>query len=153
MIELDHINYIDSELMKTMCHPIAVELYDSKVDPMTKFDEHERSLLDSALNNPRQAFGGNDFYPTLTRKAAILYYSLIKNHPFKNGNKRTATVTLLVFLHINNSWLRGKTKKMEDYLVELARRVANSKGSAEMEDFLSEIEYWLTNHLETKGSL
>lgn len=62
-----------------MCHPIAMTLFDSKVDPMTDFDDHERALLESALSNPRQTFEGKDLYPSLFKKAAILYYSLIKN--------------------------------------------------------------------------
>lgn len=41
MIEPDHIDYIDVDLMKKMCHPIAVVLFDSKIEPMTQFYEYE----------------------------------------------------------------------------------------------------------------
>ena len=141
MIELNQINYIDFDLMKKMCHPIAVALFDSPKEPMTKFDEHEYALLDSALNNPR-----NSYYPTFPKKAAVLYYGIIKNHPFKNGNKRTATATLLTFLFINNFWIDSE-RDTEDYLVNLARRVANSKGSEQREEFLREIESWLNEYI------
>lgn len=104
--------------------------------------------IESALNNPRQTYGGQDLYPTLAVKAAILYYSLIKNHPFKNGNKRTATATLLVFLFINNFWLKESTGEIQDYLVELAKRVAASKGSEDKEVFLTEIKAWLEANLQ-----
>lgn len=89
--------------MEKMCHPIAVAIFDSKKEPMVKFHEHNRARLESALNNPRQTFGGIDLYPTFTKKSAILYYGLVKNHAFRNGNKRVATATFLVFLYINGS--------------------------------------------------
>ncbi len=143
MTEPDQVNYIDFELMEKMCHPIAVAIFDSAKEPITKFHEHERALLESALNNPRQGFGGSDLYPTFIKKAAMLYYGLIKNHAFKNGNKRVATATLLTFLYINNLWLRGEEQDTEDYLVNLAKRVADTEGTADKDKFLSEIENWL----------
>lgn len=44
--------------------------------------------LDSAVHQPQMTFGGDDLYPTLAAKAAALGFSLIKNHPFVDGNKR-----------------------------------------------------------------
>ena len=131
-----------------MCHPIAMALFDSKEDPIVKFSDHELSLLDSALNNPRQTFNNKELYPTLIEKTAILYYCLIKNHPFKNGNKRIATASLFTFLYINNHWLEleGSVKEVEDYLVETAIKVANSK-SSEKDSILADLEDWLRKHI------
>jgi death-on-curing family protein len=136
------INYIDSELMKIWCHPFAVALFDSSVEPMTAFDSHDNSLLESALASPRQSYDGKDLYPTIEEKAAILYYGLIKNHPFQNGNKRTATATLLVFLYINNFWIEGDSHN-ENYFVELATDVARSAGNAQKSIFLEKIRNFL----------
>ena len=148
MTENKQINYIDVSLMKKMCHPLAVALFDSSVEPMTGFDDHEKALLESALGNPQQTFSGQDLYPTLADKGAILYYSLIKNHPFKNGNKRTATATLLVFMYINDLWLRESEKnENENYLVELAKRVSSSQGDREKKEFLAEIANWLKDRM------
>jgi len=47
------------------------------------------NLLDSALNRPFQTFGGEDLYPTFYEKAAAVIQSIIINHPFVDGNKRT----------------------------------------------------------------
>lgn len=141
------VNYLDLEIMQKMCHPIAVALFDSTAEPMTQLGRHARPLLESALNNPRQTFDGHELYPTLTKKAAILYYSLIKNHPFENGNKRTATAALLVFLFINGFRLKRDGDSTEDYLVSLATRVAASQGSAGKDTFLDEIDSWLLDHL------
>ena len=150
MTEPSNVHYIDFDLMKEICHPIAMAIFDSKTDPITDFDEHDHALLESALNNARQTFDGKELYPSFVQKAAILYYGLIKNHAFENGNKRTATATLFVFLYINDLWLVSAEKKVEDYLVELAKRVAKSEGAGEKEKFLREIETWLAQNMVQK---
>ena len=48
-------------------------------------------LLESAVAQPRAGFGGKDLYPELADKAAALAFSLVMNHPFADGNKRTVT--------------------------------------------------------------
>lgn len=147
MTEPNHINYIDIELMEKMCHPIAVALFDSASEPIATFNEHDKSKLEAALANPKHTFGGSEVYPNFTRKAAILYYGVNKSHSFPNGNKRTATATLLVFLLINNFELSGEKKEIDDYLVSLATRVAESSGSQDKDSFLTEIESWLEKHV------
>ena len=57
--------------------------------------------LESALAQPRMTFGGDDLYPTLVEKAAALGFSVIKNHPFIDGNKRTGHAAMEVFLVLN----------------------------------------------------
>ena len=54
-----------------------------------------------SVNAPFQTFGGVDLYPTLIDKAAHLTYSLIKNHPFLDGNKRTGITVMIIFLKAN----------------------------------------------------
>lgn len=139
-------HYLDMETMRKMCHPLAMAIFDTAGDPIVQFDEHELRLLDSALQNPRQTFGGKDLYPTLEEKAAILYYGLNKNHPFRNGNKRIATASLLTFLYINGHWLAGDKKEIEDYLVHLAIGVANAP-SKDREKILKGLQKWLAAHL------
>jgi len=46
--------------------------------------------LESAIAQPRMTFGGEDLYPTVVEKASALGFSLIMNHPFVDGNKRTS---------------------------------------------------------------
>lgn len=57
--------------------------------------------LDSAVAQPRMAFGGESLYPTLADKAAALAFSLNMNHPFADGNKRTSYVAMMMFLQRN----------------------------------------------------
>jgi len=55
-------------------------------------------LLESAIARPFQTFGGEDLYPTVFEKAAALAESLIINHPFVDGNKRTGMLAMATFL-------------------------------------------------------
>jgi death-on-curing protein len=59
------------------------------------------NLLESALAQPRQTFGGTELYPTLVEKATALGFSLIMNHPFVDGNKRVGHAAMEVFLVLN----------------------------------------------------
>ncbi|MEP1094916.1 MAG: type II toxin-antitoxin system death-on-curing family toxin, partial [Cyclobacteriaceae bacterium] len=52
----------------------------------------DKALLESALNRPFQTFDGNQLYPTAVDKAAAIMESIVRNHPFVDGNKRTGYV-------------------------------------------------------------
>ncbi len=60
-------------------------------------------LLDSACHRPSATVFGEDAYPTLVLKAAALLHSLTANHPFIDGNKRTAWLSTVVFLRDNGA--------------------------------------------------
>ena len=62
----------------------------------------DANMLDSSINSPFHTFGGQYLYPTLQAMAAHLAFSLIKNHPFLDGNKRIGILSMLVFLDIND---------------------------------------------------
>jgi death-on-curing protein len=74
-------------------------------EPIPPFDTRFPGKLELILGIPKQEFEGQSFYPTLTEQAAALFYSLVKEHPFLNGNKRIAVVGLLLFLLLNGKWL------------------------------------------------
>jgi len=59
------------------------------------------NLLDASINSPFHTFDGQYLYPTLQAMASHLAFSLIKNHPFLDGNKRIGILAMLVFLDIN----------------------------------------------------
>jgi death-on-curing protein len=54
--------------------------------------------LESALAQPRMSFAGEDLYPSLVEKASALAFSIIKNHPFLDGNKRVGHAAMETFL-------------------------------------------------------
>ena len=59
------------------------------------------ALLESAVARPSVTFDGADLYPDLFEKAAALLDSLVNNHPFVDGNKRTGITSAAMFLRIN----------------------------------------------------
>lgn len=90
-------------------------------------------LLESALMRPQTTFAGEDLYPSIYFKAAALMHSLIMNHPFIDGNKRTGTISTLVFLELNNFRLDVEQKE----LVGTALKVESKKWNIE------ELAEWL----------
>lgn len=67
----------------------------------TKASVRDFSLLHSAVERPKATYSGRDLYPTVFFKAAALLQSLCQNHPFTDGNKRTAWISAKRFLYIN----------------------------------------------------
>lgn len=61
----------------------------------------DEGLLLSALARPQASFRGQDLYPTLFEKAAALFESLVRNHPFLDGNKRVAWECMDLLLDVN----------------------------------------------------
>jgi death on curing protein len=61
----------------------------------------DAKMLDASVNSPFHTFGGQYLYPTIQAMAAHLAFSLIKNHPFLDGNKRIGMLAMLVFLETN----------------------------------------------------
>jgi len=84
------IYYLDVEIVKAECHPATVKYFDKKHDPIAPFNTARLELLDSALNQPAVTFNSNDLYESLVKKASVLLYGLIKNHPFKCGYQKTS---------------------------------------------------------------
>ena len=76
--------------------------------------------LDSAVAQPRMAFGGQDLYPALAEKAAALGFSLVKNHPFIDGNKRIGHAAIEVFLVLNNHEIAAEVDEQEQMILGLA---------------------------------
>lgn len=75
------------------------------------------SLLDSALNLPFQSFGGEYLYPTIFEKAAAVLESIIKNHPFVDGNKRTAYLLASALLLENNISITASEDEKYDFVI------------------------------------
>lgn len=74
-------------------------------EPIPDFETRFSGILESCLQTPLQSFAGRDLYPGMEVKSAVLFYLLIKNHPFQNGNKRIAVTSLLTFCMLNGTWL------------------------------------------------
>ncbi len=90
-------------------------------EPIPAFNTRFPEKLESCFETPFQTFNHRSLYQTFYSKAAILFYLLIKNHPFQNGNKRVAVAVLYYFLFIHGY----KLKVDNIQLYELARNVAS----------------------------
>jgi death-on-curing protein len=77
-------------------------------------------LLEASLAQPRQTFGGIDLYPELIEKAAALGFSLIQNHPFVDGNKRTGHAAMEITLVLNGVELVASVDSAEAVVLALA---------------------------------
>ena len=97
-------------------------------------------LLESAVLGCTQTFGGEDLYPTIVEKAARMAYSLCKNHPFVDGNKRVAVTALLVILRMNNIDVQFTQQE----LIALGLGVAD--GSIKYEEIID----WINVHIVNK---
>lgn len=89
-------------------------------EPIPDFTTRFPNILESCLIVPFQTFGRKPFYKGIVGKAAILFYLMIKNHPFQNGNKRIAMTTLFVFLYKNKKWLKVDPKELYNFAVWVA---------------------------------
>ena len=77
-------------------------------------------LLESALENPFQSYGGEELYPSIQAKAARLCYGLVKNHAMIDGNKRLGCHTMLVFLALNGYEMEYAQKELSDLVLDIA---------------------------------
>jgi death-on-curing protein len=93
-------------------------------------------LIQSAVARPQSSFGGEDLYQTIFDKAAALFHSLMFNHAFVDGNKRTAMVSTARFLFMNGYELDASQKEF----VSFPLKVENQHLSIE------EISKWLKRH-------
>ena len=95
-------------------------------------------LLESAVLGCYQSFGDTDLYPSIIDKAARMAYTVCNNHPFIDGNKRTAVTSMLVILRLNDVI----PIYTQQELIDLGLGIAN--GSIEYVDIIA----WLTNHIK-----
>jgi len=79
------------------------------------------------LATPVQSFSKKSLYPGFYSKASILFYILIKNHPFQNGKKRIAMTTLFVFLYKNEKWIKVDTQELYNFTVWVAQSPSRVK--------------------------
>lgn len=99
-------------------------------EPIPPFDTRYPDKLESCLQTPFQTFNRKSLYQTFESKAAILFYLMIKNHPFQNGNKRVAVVTLYYFLRLNKRKLKVNNIKLYEFAIEVAASKSTQKDKA-----------------------
>ena len=122
-------------------HRLATETM-SWTEPIPDFSTRYTNALERCLGAPFQSFDGRQLYPGLTKKASILFYLMVKNHPFQNGNKRLAMTTLFMFLFRNKKWIRVDTQELYNF----ARWVAESNAKLK-NDTVRAVETFLDTYI------
>lgn len=83
-------------------------------------DIRDMGLLDSALQRPTASAFGADAFPTLAEKAAALLHAIARNHPFADGNKRTATVGAVFMLCVNGQVVQWEQPQALEMILNVA---------------------------------
>lgn len=81
----------------------------------------DSGLLSSALAMPRATFGGELLHPTLAEMAAAYLFHICQNHPFLDGNKRTALAACLAFLWLNDLEIVAEPNELTELVLGVAR--------------------------------
>ena len=98
----------------------------------------DNNLLVSAINRPFGGTGNAEFYPTIHEKAGALIESVVKNHPFIDGNKRTGYVIMRLFLLSNGYDIEANQDEKYEFVMGIA------EGSMSIELITS----WIFTHLK-----
>lgn len=101
------------------------------------FKVRDIGLLDSAISRPAASAFGEDAYPTLPRKLAAMFSSIVRNQPLFDGNKRSSWLLTKSFLNLNGYTLNVSAREAFDFIVTQA---------AKQED-LDEIEAFFVKHM------
>ncbi len=97
-----------------VAHSLAKKMM-SWDEPIPDFGTRFPNKLESCLAVPFQTFGRRLLYKGLLGKASVLFYLMVKNHPFENGNKRIAMTTLFYFLHKNKKWMKVDNQELYNF--------------------------------------
>jgi death-on-curing protein len=100
----------------------------------------DEGLLDSALAQPQATFGGELLHPTIHEQAAAYLYHLAMNHPFIDGNKRTAFAVMLTFLSLNGYTLNLSQEQAYNLVIQVVQKEISKE----------ELSAFLELHLEHK---
>lgn len=138
-MRIQRINILGVEYV---AHRLAQETM-SWSEPIPDFRTRFGDALERCIDQPFQTFDGKQLYPGLIKKAAILFYLMIKNHPFQNGNKRIAMVTLFYFLYENKKWLKVDNQELYNF----AKWVAESNPKLK-KDTVNAVETFLSAHIQ-----
>ena len=111
-------------------HELSIKIYGGSAGV------RDVGLLESAIARPFQTFGGDDLYPTVFEKAAALVESLIINHPFVDGNKRTGFLAMASFIQEEGYRFQATQESAYLFTIDI------STGSKSFEEVVN----WLENN-------
>lgn len=122
-------------------HFFLAEHYAAAADPISPPGVKDEGLLESACARPHTTVGQKEMFETPFDKAAALFHSIISNHCFHNGNKRTALLCALYFLSLNNYWVENCS---DNELFEFTRQTAAHEICPNRADEIPYISRWFS---------
>lgn len=99
----------------------------------------DEGLVESASSRPYQTFGGEDLYPSIYEKAAAITESIIINHPFLDGNKRTGFLAMLAMLESGKLEVNVTNDEIYSFIISI------STGKTKFEQIVE----WLKQNTKT----
>jgi len=121
-----------------------VQEFTTSGDPIFPVGVRSEGLLDSAVHRQAAGFGGYSKYTTVDAVGATLVYGMTNNHPFFNGNKRTALVSLLVFLDKNSRTFDGITHKdLYSFITSVSAHTICKGQRCEADDEIEATRIWI----------
>lgn len=133
--------YLDREDYERL-HGALADVATAQGEPIPPFAVAKQGEIDALVNIPRRTFFGHTAYPTFEEKAAIIFYTINKKQIFLNGNKRMSTLSLLVFIGLNNYELDVPP----DELTQKALWLAKSE-SVEFPAIKEDLVAWIRAHI------
>jgi death-on-curing protein len=134
-------------------HQSLVELFNNENNPISPPGTRDLGLLQSACSRPHTGFGDREKYRTKLSKLAALFHSLVKNHAFHNGNKRTALATLLIGL--SNNDFHFKPEVSDETIFSMVLGVSRNSFPDQIQEYsddqvVDEIQRFIRNSTEQK---
>ena len=136
------VKYLDKEDIQLM-HSIVSDKWKEDGEPISPFSTADEHNLDALIKIPNSDYFGVEQYPSLSSKAAIIFYTLNKKHLFLNGNKRLSVACLIIFLLLNDKELDVKPNEMTSKALELAQTSYNH----DFEAIKKDLETWIEKRL------
>lgn len=140
--EVENIRYLTEDEVIGIHHALVRDFANSP-DPVDPPGVKSRDMLGSAIFRPHTSLGTIRKYSTIETAGSALIYSLVNNHPFHNGNKRTALVALLVFLDENGQMLTCAEDELFRLLLRIAQHRVAENPLAEPDEEVYEIARWI----------
>lgn len=136
-------------------HFELAKIFEQERDPISPCGIKSLELLESACARPHVGIGNIEKYNSVDLKIAALFHSLTKNHPFYNGNKRTALVSMLSALYRNDrKFIQDVTDDViYDFVVRVtANEFPHSEHGFDTDEVVRHIAIWLRKYTQSVQS-
>ena len=136
------IRYLTKQDVAGLHAKLAADALRDGDEPLPAFRYGRQDDIDALVAAPQQRFYGQDAYPTLAEKAAIIFYTVNRQRIFPNGNKRMSTLCLVTFLRLNGADLVIPTQELTAKAVWLATVEASGFPAVK-----ADLVAWIEAHL------